>query len=289
MNGTILITGATGTIGSLLVERLAGAGVPFNVFVRRRDEAERFERCGIRAFVGDFTAPHTLGPALKGVDKLFLLSAAHPRQGEWQGNVVEAAVRSGVKHLVKVSASCAGADCPAPIKRWHHVTEAHIRRTGVPYTFLRPNGFMQNTTKWARTIRTKGEFYMPVGDARASQVDARDIAAVAAAVLTSDPSEHDGRIYEITGPRAITYHEVADILSRVCGREVRYVQAGYESTRRSMIESGMEDWLADAVLGTYRFIADGHASHLTDVVEEVTGKPPRSFEQFAHDYAAALT
>jgi uncharacterized protein YbjT (DUF2867 family) len=289
MSSTILITGATGTIGRLLVGQLEEAGVPFRVFVRRQEDAEHFRLRGVRAFVGDFAEPSTLRPALEGVDKLFLLSAATPRSPELQGNAVEEARRAGVSHLVKLSASCAGADCPAPIKRWHHATEAHIVRSGLTYTFLRPNGFMQNTLKWARTIRTKGEFYMPVGGARSSQIDARDIAAVAAAVLTSDPREHDGRVYEITGPQPISYYEVADILSRVCGKEVRYVEASYEFTRRSMIDSGMEDWLADAVIGTYRFISDGHQAHLTDVVETVAGRKPRTFERFATDYAASLS
>src|SRR3712207_4361322 len=185
MSSTILVTGATGTIGRILVEQLTEAKAPFRVFVRKGEDAEHFRRRGVDAFVGDFADPESVRPAVEWADKVFLLSAAHPRQGEWQGNVVEEARRAGVAHVVKLSASCAGPDCPAPIKRWHHVTEDHLVRSGLTYTFLRPNGFMQNSTKWARTIRTKGEFYMPVGEARISQVDARDIAAVAAAVLTS--------------------------------------------------------------------------------------------------------
>jgi len=281
----ILITGATGSIGSCLVEQLI-QDKELQLLTRSHEKAREFRARGIRTFVGDFDEPTTLYPALAGVEKLFLLSGADPRQVAQQGNMIKAAQEMGIRHFVKLSASCAGPDLPTPIKRWHHETEQQIIRSGIPYTFLRPNCFMQNTLKWVRTIRDKGVFYMPIEDARVSQVDVRDIAAVAAVVLSSNG--HEGQTYEITGPEALSFEEVADHFSNALGRPVRYVRTSFEESRRRMMESGMEEWLASAVTQTYRFMKDGGAKHVTDVVARLTGSEPISFSEFARDYAAAF-
>lgn len=284
MTDRILITGATGTNGNFLVDKLVAEDVDFQVMTRSRQSAEQFAARGIKAFIGDFDSPETLPPALEGVDKVFLLSEADPRQVEMQGNMIAATQAAGVRHLVKLSASCAGPDLPTPIKRWHYATEQQIIDSGIPYTFLRPNCFMQNTLKWARSIKNEGVFYMPIEDAVVSQNDARDIAAVAAAVLTSDG--HEGQTYEITGPRALTFEEVAQDLSAALNKEVRYVRVSYEESRQRMIEHGMEEWLANAVTQTYKFMSDGGAALVTDVVARVTGNEPIPFSQFANDHAA---
>lgn len=283
MNKKILVTGATGTIGSFLVERLVALGAQMQVLVRSHQQAENFAARRIDAFIGDFAQKETLVPALAGVEKLFLLSAASPRQVEWQGNMVEAARRAGVRHIVKLSASNAGPDLRLPIKCWHYETEQQIKNSGVTYTFLRPNCFMQNSLHWARTIREQGLFYMPVGDARVSQIDARDIAAVAAAVLTG--SGHQDQTYEITGSEAITFEEVAEQFSTALGKRVRYVRTSFAESGQHMLEYGMEEWLAAAVTQTYRLMSEGGAQHVTHFVSQLTGHEPITFAQFARDYA----
>lgn len=283
MTERIMLTGATGTIGSFLVERLAAQGRDIQVLTRSPEKARTFALRGIRTFVGDLASPETLTPALNGIKKLFLLSGADPRQVELQGNLIKAAQAAGVSHLVKLSASCAGPDLPTPIKRWHYETEQEIIRSGIPHTFLRPNCFMQNTLKWVRTIRDKRLFYMPIEDAVVSQVDARDIAAVAAAVLTGNG--HEGQTYEITGPEALSFEDVADCLSSALDQKIRYVRTSFEESCEHMIESGMEEWLAAAVTQTYRLMSEGGAAHLTDVVSRLTGSEPISFSEFAHDHA----
>jgi uncharacterized protein YbjT (DUF2867 family) len=283
MNKKILVTGATGTIGSFLVERLTALSVRIQVLVRSRQQAETFAARGIDSFIGDFAHKETLAPALVGVEKLFLLSAANPRQVEWQGNMIEAARLAGVQHIVKLSASCAGPALRLPIKRWHYETEEQLKNSGVPYTFLRPNCFMQNSLHWARTIREKGLFYMPVGDARVSQVDARDIAAVAAAVLTG--SGHENQTYEITGSEAITFDEVAGHFSTALGKKVRYAHTTFAESRQHMLDYGMEEWLAAAVTQTYHLMSEGGSQHVTNIVSQLTGREPITFAQFARDYA----
>lgn len=286
MSERILITGATGAIGSFLTDLLIAEDKKVQLMTRSPERARAFKARGIRTFVGDFAAPETLLPALAGVEKLFLLSGADPQQVQLQGNMIEAARKSDIRHLVKLSASCAGPDLPTPIKRWHYETEQQIIRSGLPYTFLRPNCFMQNTVKWARTIRDKGIFYMPIEDAVVSQIDVRDIAAVAAVVLSSQG--HEGQTYELTGPEALSFEEVADHFSTVLNKPVRYVRVSYEESCQHMIESGMEEWLAAAVTQTYRFMQAGGAAHVTDVVARLTGSAPISFSEFAHDYAATF-
>ncbi|HEU4710349.1 MAG TPA: SDR family oxidoreductase [Pyrinomonadaceae bacterium] len=286
MSEGILITGATGSIGSFLVDLLIAEDREVQLMTRSHDKAREFRARGIKCFIGDLAAPETLLVALAGAEKLFLLSGADPRQVELQGNMIEAARKAGIRHLVKLSASCAGPDLPTPIKRWHYETEQQIIRSGIPYTFLRPNCFMQNTLKWARTIREKGIFYMPIEDAVVSQIDVRDIAAVAAVVLTSNG--HEGQTYELTGREALSFEQVADHLSIVLKKPVRYVGVSFEESCQHMIESGMEEWLAAAVTQTYRFMKDGGAAHVTDVVARLTGSAPISFGEFARDYAVAF-
>lgn len=286
MNDRVLITGATGAIGSFLVEQLIAQDKEMHLLTRSHEKAREFRARGVKTFVGDFDARATLYPPLAGVDRLFLLSGASPRQVELQNNMIKAARDMGVRHLVKLSASCAGPDLPTPIKRWHYETEQQIIRSGIPYTFLRPNCFMQNTLKWVRTIRDEGLFYMPIEDAVVSQVDVRDIAAVAAVVLSSNG--HEGETYEITGPEALSFEEVADQFSVVLGRRVRYVRTSFEESRQHMIDSGMEEWLASAVTQTYRLMKDGGAAHVTDVVARLTGSEPIAFSEFVRDYAAAF-
>ena len=283
LNKKILVTGVTGTIGSYLVEKLTALGAQMEVFVRSPQQAEAFAARGINSFIGDFAHKETLAPALEGVEKLFLLSAANPQQVEWQGNMIEAARRAGVQHIVKLSASCAGPFPHLPIKRWHYETEEQLKECGVPYTFLRPNCFMQNSLHWARTIREKGVFYLPVGDAKVSQVDARDIAAASAAVLTG--SGHESQSYEITGSEAITFEEVADHLSAALGKEVCYVRTTFEESRQNMIGYGMEEWLASAVTQTYHLMSEGGSQHVNDNVAQLTGNAPITFAQFARDHA----
>jgi uncharacterized protein YbjT (DUF2867 family) len=241
---------------------------------------------GIKTFVGDFDAPATLYPALAGVEKLFVLSSVDPQQVQQQGKMIKAAQEVGIRHVVKLSASCAAPDSPSPIKRWHYETEQQIIRSGIPYTFLRPNYYMQNTLKWVRTIRDQGLFYLPIEDAIVSQVDVRDVAAVAAVVLSSNG--HQGHAYEITGREALSFEDVADQFSQALGRPVRYVRTSFEEARRHMIESGMEEWLASAVTQTYRLMKGGGAAHVTDVVARLTGSEPISFREFVSDYAAAF-
>ena len=139
----------------------------------------------------------------------------------------------------------------------------------------------------AASIKSQGAFFLPIGSARQSLVDVRDIASVAAAVLTSDG--HQGQTYEITGPESLSYQEVADALTTVLGKPVRYIDVPPEAALDSMLKSGMPEWNARAISDLYATFAAGSAAGTTDTVEGITGSRPISFEQFARDHAAAFT
>lgn len=284
---TILVTGATGTIGSLLVEKLAAAKVPARTLVRNSEKAQGIEKLGLEAVIGDLGQPATLQPALEGIEKVFLLTAPDARQTELQSNLVRAAKSSGVSHIVKLSAL--GADDPEDyfvLSRMHRETEEEIERSGIAYTHLRPNGFMQNILTFAGTIKAQGAFYAPFGEAKVSYVDGRDVAAVAFSALTEDG--HEGKAYDITGPEPISYQDMARELSSALGREVKHVEVPVEAARGAMVGMGMSEWLADALVGLFNLYNEGRAARVTDAVHEVTGRDPLAFAQFARDYAEAF-
>ena len=287
MERTILVTGATGTVGSFLVQQLAAASAPARALVRSREKAEAIERLGLEAAVGDLDKPETLAPALAGIERVFLLSAPEKRQAELQNNLVRAARGAGVRHIVKLSAIGVGGELDAiALGRIHRETEEEIERAGFAYTHLRPNGFMQNSFMFARSIKSEGAFYAPFGDAKVSYVDARDVAAVAFHALTGDG--HEGKAYEITGPQALSYHDLAGELSAALGREVKYVEVPPEAARAAMAGMGMQEWVADALMELFNFYKDGRADHVRDTVREVTGRDPITFAQFAKDFAQAF-
>jgi uncharacterized protein YbjT (DUF2867 family) len=287
MAKTILVTGATGNIGRILVKELAAANVTARALVRSREKAEGIEKLGLEAVIGDLDKPETLKPALKGIEKVFLLSAPDPRQVELQGNLIKAAKTEGVRHIIKLSAiGVDRGEDSFTLARLHRETEEEIERSGIDYTHLRPNGFMQNALMFAGTIKSQGAFYAPLGDAKVSYVDARDVAAVAFSTLTKDG--HEGKAYEITGPESLAYTDVAHELSTATGREVKYVDVPMEAARQAMLGMGLSEWLADALVELFNFYRDGGAERVTNAVREVTGRAPISLAQFARDYAEAF-
>jgi uncharacterized protein YbjT (DUF2867 family) len=171
------------------------------------------------------------------------------------------------------------------IGRIHREEEKIIEESGIPFTFLRPPAFMQNfITQFGYTIRTQDAFYVPAGIAKISFVDARDVAAVSVKALTSD-SQHIGKVYTITAHEAISYRQAAEILSKQVGRRISYVDIPEEDARKAMKENGLDGWLVDAIMEFYSIIKAGHASQTTNVFEQVIGRKPISFTQFAKDYA----
>jgi uncharacterized protein YbjT (DUF2867 family) len=203
-----------------------------------------------------------------------------------QGNVVDAARRRGVKHVVKLSQYAADVHAPGRFQRYHAAVEQHIRESGIPWTFLRPNLFMQGLLMLRATIAAEGVVYAGAGDARVSVIDVRDIAAVGAHVLT-EPG-HDGKTYSLTGPEALTHAELAARLSQALGRSIRYVDIPPEAMRQALLGFGMPEWQADGLVEDYAHYRRGEAAEVTTTVRDLTQSDPTTFAQFAVDYASAF-
>lgn len=280
----ILVTGATGTTGSEIVKQLSSTGAQVRALVRTPEKATAIEELNIEIAKGDFDKPETLDAALSDVESALLLPANTLQQLEQELNFIEAAKRLGTPHVVKFSALGAEeANSPARIANWHAQAEDALEASGIPFTILRPNTFMQNMLGSAPSIQSLGQFYIPVGDTRVSQVDVRDIAAVAVAALTD--KSHAGKTYTITGPEALTYTEVAEKLSTVLGKKVTYVNVTPQAFKDALVGAGLAEWYVDALVELQEHVVKKQGSIVTNVVTEVAKKQPITFDQFAHDYA----
>jgi len=279
----ILVTGATGNTGMEVVKQLRARGAKVRALVRNPDKAPTIAGGGVETAEGDLDKPETLAPALKGIEKVFLLSAADERQVEMQGNLVHAAKAVGVKHIVKMSSLGAALNSPVSLGRWHAQTEAQIEKSGIPFTHLRPHFFMQNMLMFAGSIAGERAFHAPMKEGKISLVDTRDIAAVAAAVLTTPG--HEGKAYEVTGPEALSFSDLASKIGAATNRNVKYVNVSSDAAREAMRAMGMHQWMADALVSMYVIFAAGQASGVSEIVPRVTGRPGRTFDEFAKEHA----
>jgi uncharacterized protein YbjT (DUF2867 family) len=288
---TILVTGATGTLGSEVVKQLSSA-TPAVKIKAGFHSAQNVKKDGDRVEVVliDYNKPETLKEALNQVDKLFLLTPDVPNAHELASNMVIEAKKAGIRHIVKQSVMGADLEADVGTLRLHRQAEKIIEQSGIPFTFLRPNEFMQNFINFhSPSIKNNNAFYLPLEDAKVSLVDVRDIAAVAVKSLTEDRNDkHDNKKYLITGPEALSYHQAAEILSKATDKKISYVNISEEEARGAMKEMGMSDWIINTISELYDYFRKGNASQVSSAVEEVTGKKPISFSQFAKDYAEAF-
>lgn len=279
----ILVTGAGGTVGSEVVKALQQSGATFRAAFHSQSKADAARANGVDATVIDYERPETLDAAFRGIEKLFLLSGSNAEQ---ELAAIEAAKRAGVKHIVKLSVIGAPEESYS-FGKLHRRAEKAIEESGIAWTFLRPNGFMDNMHNYmSGSIRGQGAFYSSTGDAKIAHVDVRDIAAVAAKALT-EPG-HEGKSYTLTGPEGLTYAEIAAKLSAASGRTINYVNVRDEDIKAGMTGGGTPEAYADAYVDLMRFYRTGVASQVSPDVKNVTGRDPIPFDQYAKDHAAAF-
>lgn len=290
----ILITGATGQVGGETARELRFQAHAVRALVRdpRSAAAQALAAVGVELVQGDQSRPETLGAAVAGVSAILLGSSNDKGQVEREGNVIAAAAASGAApRIVKIAALGTTPGSPISILATHAEIESRLAASGLPWTSLRPGSFMQNFLRYTDTIRGAGVFYGCQGDAPIAMVDIRDIAAVAAACLAGplQPGTGSaGHVHEVTGPEAITYAQAAAILAAAAGRPVAYVDVPGAAARQGMIDMGLPDWLADDLVGLAALFDSPLGRNVSPVVEELTGRPARSFATFAADHAAAF-
>lgn len=279
------VTGATGTIGSALVDRLRPASSPVRAYSRRPEAAAGEGQ--VDWMEADLSEPDGLVRAFGGVERLFLLTGNTADMVRLQKNAIDAAVAAGVEHVVKLSALGATDHSLSVIGLWHHNVERELKESGLEWTILRPHHFMQNLLDPTVFDREAGRVHSASGDGRIPFVDTRDIAAVAAEVLVSDG--HAGSTHMLTGPEAISYGEATRILSEVLGRDLEFVAESEDEAWRRLRDAGMPTWRVAALLAIAAYQrAGGPTERTTDTVERLTGRPPTDFRTFAEDHAAEL-
>ncbi len=280
----ILVLGATGTTGGEVARQLIAAGERPRLLVRDPARAREFE--GRAEIVqGDLDDRASLTRALAGADHLYLVSAGS-EIAEAEGHVTDAAVESGVKHVVKLSVI--GADQPVlTLSKWHAASERQIMASGLQWTMLRPTNFMTNALQWAGSIKATGEFYQPTGDGRWAAIDPADIGAVAVRALTTPG--HAGKAYTLTGPESLNAAGYAGILSKVLGRQVRFVDVPPEAAREAILGAGIPRVYTDALLDLNAVMKAGGTDVVTSGVEDVLGRTPATFEAWARRNSAAFS
>jgi uncharacterized protein YbjT (DUF2867 family) len=279
----ILVTTA-GKIGAEASRLLAQRGAPVRLLVRNPEKVSARAQAGVDVCRGDLEVPATIDAAMRDVTSVVLVSSAIPRQ---ELNVVASAVRAGVQHVVKIT-SKASADSPVARRRGQFEIENGLIASGLGYTLLRNNAYMQNFLMMARGIAETSSFGTATGDGRIGHVDTRDVAAVAAEIAAS-PAAHAGRTYWPTGPEVLSAHEVAAVFSRVLGRTITFHPITVAEQKQAMLDAGLPENVAEDNARVVGLMAEGDCDYVTSDVATILGRPPRTFEQFAMDNAAAFS
>lgn len=280
----ILVTGATGKVGSEATRVLAQRGVPVRALVRDPEKAVALAQAGAEIVVGDFDDQASLDKALVGVSTVVLVSPAVPVQ---ELAVIACAARAGVGHVVKVT-SKASADSPVGRRRGQAQIEAGLAASGLAHTLLRSNAYMQNFLALAPLIRAQHRFASSAGTGRVGLIDARDVGAVAAEIA-GDPDGLGGRTYWLTGPELLSYADAATTVTAVVGHEITFEKRNEEQDRTAMIAAGVPEAVATDNARAFSLIGEGDAAWLTDDAALVLGHSPRTFREFVTDHATAFT
>jgi len=279
----ILITGASGNVGREVVKQALAVGLEIRATFQSPAVAAQAP-AGLEGVIMDYAKPETIRAALHGVEKIFLVGPPVRELSALEANFVKEVRAAGGKHIVKLSA-LGGRESTFP--SGHRDSEENIEASGLPYTFLRPNGFMQNLVNYnAGTIRSQNAFYGCQGNGAVSIVDIRDIAAVAVIVLAA--TGHEGKSYALTGGEALTNQQIAEKISPVAGRKINYVDLAPAEFKSGVLSTGAPEWSADALVDLQRLYREGKASLVSDDVELLTRRKPITFDQFARDYAFAF-
>ncbi len=297
----IVVTGASGNAGSQVVRALAARSERVRAFVRDPGRARQVLGEDVELAVGDFGDPASVRAALEGADALLLSCADDPRRVGWETAAIDAAVAAGVRRIVKLSAAAAEPGSPLAFWDWHGQVEQYLRSCGTGWVILRANWYMSNLLAAASAVAAEGRLYAPAGQARIAMIDPRDVGAAAAAVLCSPGHEgspghggnpghgasagHEGQTYLLTGPRAITYDEVAAGLSAATRSRVEFVDIPGDAAYQAMIGDGMPGFVAEQIVAMFARLRQGAAAQVSPDVETLTGNAPRDFACFATDHA----
>lgn len=277
----ILVTGSPGNIGTPLAQQLLEQGRKIRLMVRNPKKEDQvvadLRSRGAEVVQGDFSDPASLPPCFTGVESAFLLVPVAQETAEWKGDFIRAAKQSGVARIVNLSVSGASSNSPVALFRWHWEAEQTLEASGLAWTHLQPTDLARyNIRSNLPTVQAQGAFYSTIGEGQVAMVDEEDVAEVAAKILTEDG--HEGKKYVLTGPKALSYPEVADALAKKLGKSVKYIDIDPAQAKQAMIGVGMPDWVADFVNDLRELEKSGGASGPTQDIQKLLGRPPRALE-----------
>lgn len=265
---------------------LAAAKRPSRALVRNVARAEPFQELGVQLLEGDFGRDDSWAKALEGVAAVFNITVAHPEAVSWNATFLECAKQHGVRHVVQLSGMNVSPSSSAAFHRQMSQCDEALKASGLGYTILQPNVFNQNILRMAPPIREQGRFRSAVGHARISMIDVRDVAEVAVKTLTEDG--YAQKIYVLTGPEPITYFDVARSLSDAVGKPIEYEALEEEQAVKELVQDGLSEAVARSRVGVHRSFSSGAFARVTSDVQQLLHRAPRSFSEFARDYAAAF-
>jgi len=281
----ILITGASGNAGGAVLKAAVTLQLPVRAMYRKDDAQGSLT--GVDAAIADFNDKASLPRALEGIEAVYLVCGPIPQLVELESNMIDACKTAGVRHIVLNSALGAGRYNKS-FPSWHVKVEETLKASGLDYTIIRPNGFMQNIATYnAATIRNDRAFYAAMGDAKTSLIDVRDVGD-AVAKLLSEPQQHVGKVYELSGPEALSNAEIAERISRVIGTKVSFVDIPEAAQRQAMLGLGMPDWQVTAVLELQEYYRSGECACVDATTADLLGKPSRTLDAYLSENAAAF-
>jgi uncharacterized protein YbjT (DUF2867 family) len=283
----ILLTGVTGKTGGEVLRSLLDRNLALRALVRDPDSARRLAAPQVELVQGDFEDPASLAKAMRGIDQAFMLMPNTEKQLQNEMRFVDVARKEGVRRVVKLSASGADPNSTALLKRFHGESEVQLAKSGLAYTIVRPNFYMQNMLQCAASIAAADSFRLPMGAGRTGIIDVMDVGDFIARVLTG--SGHEGQTYYITGPEILSFQALAEHMSGVLGRKIEYVDVPAREFGQQLRAAGASDWYIEALGELFEIIANDGGAKITSTFEAVCGRPPRTFRQFVKRHAVAFS
>ena len=274
----ILITGATGKTGSATAKSLGEKGETFRALIRNEEKKEGLESLGGEVVIGSIENTDVVNQSMQGVKTVLVLLPNSESQLALEKQLVDSAKQAGVERIVKMSSIEATPDATSPIPKLHLESEEYIKQSGLAWTMIKPNFYMQNLLASAGTIKDQGKIFLPMGEGKTGMIDTTDVGTVIAKVLSEDG--HESMNHEITGPEILSFYEVAEIFSKALGKQVDYVDVPMDAYKETLGQFLTNQWHLDAVIDLFKGIAEGGIEDKTNTFNELTGETPKSLSQF---------
>ena len=274
----ILITGATGKTGSATAKSLGEKGERFRALIRNEEKKEGLESIGGEVVIGSIENTDVVNQSMQGVKTVLVLLPNSESQLALEKQLVDSAKQAGVERIVKMSSIEATPDATSPIPKLHLESEEYIKQSGLAWTMIKPNFYMQNLLASAGTIKDQGKIFLPMGEGKTGMIDTTDVGTVIAKVLSEDG--HESMNHEITGPEILSFYEVAEIFSSALGKQVDYVDVPMDAYKETLGQFLTNQWHLDAVIDLFKGIAEGGIEDKTNTFNELTGETPKSLSQF---------